>query len=73
MVEKEFTDGTYTRLFTGLNTNAEQMTHYKNNLNFVVSYSIVEICVIHIFVDTSESCVGNKSKGQRLGSKASYS
>ena len=38
MVAKEFTDGTYTHLFTGLNTNAEQMTYYKNNFNFVVSY-----------------------------------
>ena len=36
-VAKEFTDGTYTCLFTGLNTNAEQMTYYKNNFGYVVS------------------------------------
>ena len=37
-VAKEFTDGTYARLFTGVNTSAEQMTYYKNNFNYVVSY-----------------------------------
>ena len=71
-VEREFTCGPYTRVFSGLTTTSQQMAYFKQHFHFVVcSFCNKIIYMTCVHIGSCQGCIGNMPKGQRFRNKAS--